>query len=283
MLAPKLMTTSNQFKLSEFISEDDKGYLNWGRSFIRRKQNLKLGSQKDPSIENMQKLDRLIGAEYKLWEAVVRKVLGLYVTNFQNRILKFIDLHGDVAYREIDFIAELGDSLLLCEIKSLSHCDLNLKGKKVYKHGWKQVRKSHSIANNNNSLLPPLLIVIDMSYIFDIDYLRGESRPSYAEVIKIKEHFYDLEKFISLDMGDKEDRISVCWLDSQEIITLAKYNGFLSVDDILRFKKLEAQLRVERTLRYNFDGFSTGRIHSSPFNDLLKTVNDRDFKTTLDK
>ena len=84
-------------------------------------------------------------------------------------------------------------------------------------------------------------------------------------------------------MGDKEDRISVCWLDSQEIITLAKYNGFLSVDDILRFKKLEAQLRVERTLRYNFDGFSTGRIHSSPFNDLLKTVNDRDFKTTSDK
>jgi hypothetical protein len=276
-------------KLSEnncqFVTEDNAGYLTW----VRRIKNNKLiraeqsDSKSSYASAEMRNIQRLLQKEYTLWEKTLRKVLSIHVTQFPNNILKFRKERGVNSYREIDFIVELGKSLLLCEIKARNHCDQNKRKLKIYKDGWKQVCRSHNIAKNNYSLLHPILIVVDMSYVFEIDYLPDEKRPDYVNITELEKHFDNLDQFISKDYFYREDPLSLLWLDSREIFNLSRENKFLQEEDVFRFRDLYVQSSSGDVQEQIFTYIKHNEVANSPFSDLKTLIYDKGAKSKKDK
>ena len=89
------------------------------------------------------------------------------IKEYPNKILRFNHERGIVSYRELDFIAEIDKSLLFCEIKMCK--SYNKRRKHLVSEAWKQVSKSSNIACQNYSLLRPLVIIVDMSFVLEID------------------------------------------------------------------------------------------------------------------
>ena len=266
--------------LCQFVNEDDAGYLNWSRRMKENgaKKDLENGSILSDSILEERNIERMLQKEYALWERIFRKILGAYVVQFPKNILKFQNEKGVISYREIDFIVKLGNSLLLCEIKARNHCDQNNIKSSTYKNGWRQVRKSHNIAKKNYSLVRPLLIMIDMSYVFDISYLPHERRPEYVNITHLCDNLNNLDKFISSDYHYKEDFLSLIWLDSKEFWELSRKNNLLQDEDLLRFRNVYDKSRKTAFTKKIFTFESDIKEFSSPFSNLKSIMSDRDQK-----
>lgn len=255
---------------SELVAADDSAYKHWGYTFAKKRRR---SSVAETSVDpTPQKLSREIGAEYQSWESALRKILSLHSTEYPNRILKYKNKNGVLAYREIDYIANIADALLLCEIKLRNHIDILSGTRSIYKKGWKQVRASQGIAKHNYSLLRPLLIVVDMSYVFDIDYLPSEQRPDFFHLAELNSYFGNLKTLISEDHFHKGAAINLLLLDSKEVFDVAKEKGILSCIDMNRFRTLIQQKSGEER-RENIS-FSTQNDESinNPFSILKELI-----------
>jgi len=227
----------------ELVEVDDRGYRAWARQNATVRRNLQSSAtQTDPKLQS---LDRDINNQHMLWEGALRKLLNLHFSEHTKRILKFRSQEGMISYREIDYIAEMDNSLLFCEIKSKTIAT----GRKVeasYKSGWKQVCTSHAIAKQKYSLLCPLLIIVDMSFVFGVEYSQYEKRPDYLSFSESIDQFKDLNVFASDNYFYKGDPISLFWLNSKDIFKIAKENNILTDSDVVRFRDLFNQRIVEQ-------------------------------------
>jgi len=227
----------------ELVEVDDLGYRAWARQKATVKKSLQSSAtQTNPKLQS---LNREINNQHMLWEGALRKLLNLHFSEHTKRILKFRSQQGMISYREIDYIAEMDNSLLFCEIKSKTIAT----GRNVaasYKSGWKQVRTSHAIAKQKYSLLRPLLIIVDMSFVFGVDYSEEGKRPDYLSFSEFIDQFENLNVFASDNYFYKGDPISLFWLNSKNIFEIAKENNILADPDLIRFRDLFNQRIVEQ-------------------------------------
>ena len=220
---------------SELVEINDKGYVKWSNHQANntRLNNLKIIQK--PS--HRQVLEEKIRQEHVLWENTLRHLLNIYLKSNNKRILKYNSKNGRTSYKEIDFIAEIDNSLIFSEFKFREHCDQEIKRtRNKIKKNLNQILLSYDIAKEKYNLLNPILIIVDMSFVFNITYLKDERHPDYttfSELInQFKKNLY-------------KNEISTIWLNSKEIYEIAKLKKLLLNSDRLRFKKLKDEIFFE--------------------------------------
>lgn len=205
---------------AKLVPENDPEYQNWYKNFVdtTRIQNTKIG-EKNP-------YNSLAKKEYRLWEKSLKKIIGLSIKEYPNKILRFNHERGIVSYRELDFIAEIDKTLLFCEIKMCK--SYNKRRKNLVYDAWKQVSKSSNIACQNYSLLRPLVIIVDMSFVLEIDNKKNEKPTNLKSIKNIEYIINNIEKY---------DPHFLCF-DSHEIFKEAADKKILKYEDVIRFRSI---------------------------------------------
>ena len=240
---------------TKLVPVNNPEYLIWCRKFAREKRNKRANLIQ---ISEEKNYDSFLKKEYRLWENSLQKIMGSYIKEHTNRILRFSSERRITSYRELDFIAEIDKSLLFCELKFRKHHETT-KSSKI-SAAWKQVSKTHSIACHNYALLRPLFIFIDMSFVFEIDY-KNDKRPINSESIKNLEYIFNkIEKHVP----------NFIWFDSYEIFKEALDKKVLKHEDLIRFRSIYKDSENEK-LRESDSFSSEYKIDvSNPFSVLRK-------------
>jgi len=235
---------NDQPRNAELIPHDDPTYLRWQRKFSQRRR---LNSETADYKTASQVVERDLGKEYQTWERTIVEVIKLFVTEYPNRILKFRNKRGLLSYREIDLIISVRERLSFCEIKS------TIKRSKPTQ-GRNQVKKSHGIAEGKYPLTSPLLIVVDMSYVLDVEYPSSlerfgqPKRPILDSVSEVKGRVEGLPNSPSVNLKDVE--VGNLYFDSEEIVYLARENHIFLEKDftqfLTRFRDAFEQSKLEK-------------------------------------
>ena len=251
---------------AELVSVNDTEYKNWCRKYAR----IYRAEHSQGRLPNEEvNYQSLIQNEYDLWERSLRTIMGSSVKEHPNRILKFNSERGIISYRELDFVAEVDQSILFCEIK-LSNVSEPIKQRKKIISAWKQVRKSHNIACHSLSLLPPLVIMVDMSFVFETDYNKNNRPQEFESTKNLKYVFNNLNKYSFKELNYKNNSVKFLLLDSYDVFDEILSKEILKQDDLIRFRNIHQKIENEK-LRENYNFSTDDKTYlNNPFGALQK-------------
>ena len=130
--------------------------------------------------------------------------------------------------------------------------------------------KTAGIARRTYPVVHTLVIIVDMSFIFDIEPQDLETLPSYQSVKDVQVIFNDVEKSVFSEITSKDNLMNFIWLDSREVFEEACARNLLNQEDLIRFRNIYQESEADAS-RESYV-FSSGEkdVLNNPFSGLLK-------------
>ena len=228
----------------ELVLAENEEYLFWLSSSIRKKSEPEGGYVNDKDLDRHNR-ERNLTFQFQKWELVLRKIVNNYISEYPYRILKHKIETKKIRFKEIDFVQELGESLVFYEFKFRNHCDVKSMSSSVYKKGWKQLESSRLIAQKRYSIKNICLIIVDMSFVYGIPYIESEEQPNYARLESVGNYEY-IDGVCHLkgtadesveSLRYKGRKINLIWIDSKEMVDIAKYKDLLTENDVFHLRE----------------------------------------------